>query len=237
MKNKLGEEFIQYIRKDVERLNPSVLLYGSTVYGKISSDLDIAFIVKDFNDQDFRKIRDLAVEFQKVKGMELDQEVPYESKLIYREREVEQMLKDSPFKRQNGIYVISPIEKTEEFLSSKEMKYRLLLNILTTRSLLLTGDEQKIDEYRRKAWDLLVRVIVSYNSLSEIEIDRFINMLYRDPKTQENGEMFLGYKTNIPQKKLDLEDDCERTLHRLEKEGKLIKRSSNVFVPTDDWER
>lgn len=53
------------------------------------------------------------------------------------------MLRNSPFKKVNGIYVISPIEKTKEFLGSKEMKYRLLLNILTTRFSLLQGDVKK----------------------------------------------------------------------------------------------
>lgn len=237
MRNKIGQEFVEYIKQEAQKLNPDVLLYGSTVYGKISSDLDIAFIVKDFTEQDFKRIRDLSVEFQQVKGMELDQEVPYESKLIYRENEVEQMLKNSPFQKVNGVYRISPIEKTEEFLSSKEMKYRLLLNILTTRSQVLSGDEEKIKGYKKDAWELLVKVIISYNQLSEIELDSFIESLYTDKKTRENGEMFLGYKTNIPQKRLDLEDDCERTLYRLAKEGKVTKKSSRVFIPNDGWDR
>lgn len=235
MANNLGEEFVDYIKKDVKSLDPSILLYGSTVYGKVSSDLDIAFIVQDFSEQDFKKIRNLSVDFQKMHGMQLDQEVPYESKLVYREREVEQMLKSSPFKKENGIYRISPIQKTKEFLSSKEMKYRLLLNILTTRSMLLTGNKVKIDDYKKKAWDLLVNIIISYNNLTEVQIDKFIEMLYKDPKTKQDGEMFLGYKTNIPQKKIDLEDDCERTFYRLEKEGKMVKKAPNTYVPNDEF--
>ena len=49
--------------------------------------------------------------------------------------------------------------------------------------------------------------------------------------------MFLGYKTNIKQKKLDLEDDCERTFDRLVKEGKLQKQSPRLFKASEDWER
>ena len=153
--------------------------------------------------------------------MNLDEEVPYSSKLVYTDSDVEYMLKNTPFKKVNGVYRISPIEKTPQFLSSKEMKYRLLLNILTTRSLILQGDTEKIDIYKQKAWNLLVKIIISYNELSEIDLDHFIKLLYKDEKTNQDGEMFLGYKTNSKQKQLDLEDDCERTFDRLVKEGKL----------------
>ena len=117
------------------------------------------------------------------------------------------------------------------------MKYRLLLNILTTRSILLQGDKAKIEAYKQKAWDLLVQVIISYNQLSEIDIDHFLKLLYRDEKSNQEGEMFLGYKTNIRQKQLDLEEDCERTLERLAKEGKIKKQSSRKFSINEQWER
>lgn len=62
-------------------------------------------------------------------------------------------------------------------------------------------------------------------------------ILNKDEKTNQDGEMFLGYKTNIKQKKLDLEDDCERTFDRLVKEGKLQKQSPRQFKASEDWER
>lgn len=49
--------------------------------------------------------------------------------------------------------------------------------------------------------------------------------------------MFLGYKINIKQKQLDLEEDCERTFNRLVKEGKLKRKSPGQFKPSEDWER
>lgn len=233
----IGKEYIEYVEEEVKRTNPDIILYGSAVYGKISSDLDISFIVKKFNSEDFEKIKKLTINFQKSHNMDLDEEVPYASKLIYTDADVEFMLKHTPFKKENGIYRIKPIEKTQEFLSSKEMKYRLLLNILTTHSLTLRGNKSKIDNYKQKAWELLVKVIISYNELSEIDLDHFIELLYRDEKTNMDGEMFLGYKTNIRQKQLDLEEDCERTFERLAKEGKLKKQSSRKFITNEDWER
>ena len=233
----IGREYVEYVKEETKNMNPDILLYGSAVYGKISSDLDISFIVKKFDSKDYEKIKDLTIEFQKQHKMSLDEEVPYSSKLIYTDTDVEYMLRNTPFKKINGIYRITPIEKTTEFLSSKEMKYRLLLNILTTRSKLLQGDSQKIDTYKQKAWDLLIRVIISYNQLSEINLDHFIELLYKDEKTNKDGEMFLGYKTNIKQKRLDLEDDCERTFDRLVKEGKIKKESPRQFKINEDWER
>ena len=233
----IGKEYVEYVGKEIKHMNPDILLYGSTVYGKITNDLDISFIVKKFNSKDYEKIKNLTIEFQHQHKMNLDEEVPYSSKLIYTDSDVEYMLRNSPFKKVNGIYRISPIEKTIKFLSSKEMKYRLLLNILTTRSLILQGDKEKIDVYKQKAWDLLVKIIISYNELSEIDLDNFIKLLYKDEKTNQDGEMFLGYKTNIKQKQLDLEDDCERTFDRLVKEGKLKKQSPRKFKLNEDWER
>lgn len=232
----IGREYVKYMSEESKRTKPDILLYGSTVYGRISSDLDISFIVKKFNEEDYERIKNLTISFQKQHNMDLDEEVPYSSKLLYRESEVEHMLKNSPFQKENGIYRITPVEKTPEFLSSKEMKYRLLLNILTTRSLTIQGDSKKIDSYKQKAWDLLVRVIISYNELTEIDLDHFIQLLYKDEKTNQDGEMFLGYKTNIRQKQLDLEEDCERTFDRLVREGKLKKQSSRKFTASEEWE-
>lgn len=231
----IGEEFIKYIYDDVKKINPDILLYGSTVYGIVSSDLDIAFVVKKFNKYDYQRIKQLTIEFQKKHNMSLDEEVPYSSKLLYTEDDIEIMLKNTPFKKENGIYRITPITKTKKFLSSKEMKYRLLLNILTTRSLLLQGDIQKIEIYKQKAWDLLVKIIVLYNNLSEFDLDHFIQLLYKDSKTNSDGEMFLGYKTNVKQKQFDLEEDCEITLDRLVQDGKLKKKSSKIFKICSEW--
>lgn len=233
----IGKEYIEFLKEKKQDTSANILMYGSTVYGMVSHDLDISFIVRSFNPEEYKKIKARTIEFQTSHNMELDQEVPYSSKLVYTNSDVECMLKNTPFQKVNGIYVISPIEKTPEFLSSKEMKYRLLLNILTTRSILLQGDKAKIEAYKQRAWDLLVRVIISYNQLSEIDIDHFLKLLYRDEKTNQEGKMFLGYKTNIRQKQLDLEEDCERALERLAKEGKIKKQSSKKFSINEQWER
>lgn len=233
----IGKEYIEYLQEKKPNTSSNILMYGSTVYGIVSHDLDISFIVRSFDQDVYERIKTRTIEFQIKHNMELDQEVPYASKLVYTDSDIECMLRNTPFQKVNGIYVISPIEKTPEFLSSKEMKYRLLLNILTTRSILLQGDKARIEVYKQKAWDLLVQVIISYNQLSEIDIDHFLKLLYRDEKTNQEGEMFLGYKTNIRQKQLDLEEDCERALERLAKEGKIKKQSSKKFSINEQWER
>lgn len=233
---KLGKEYVKYI-SGINHLEPSVLMYGSTVYGKISSDLDVSLVVKDFSREDFDKLKRMTIDFQRQNGLSLDEEVPYESKLMYREADVEEMLKNSPFQKIDGVYKITPVEKSKDFLSSKEMKYRLLLNILTTRSLLLAGDSEKIKAYKQKAWELLVDVIISYNKLEEVKIDHFLELLYKDEKTGHEGEMFLGYKDNIPQKKIDLAEDCESTFRRLAQEGKMRRIDTDRYILAKDKER
>jgi len=231
----LGQKYVECIESTVDALDPNILLYGSTVYGVVSSDLDISMIVKDYSPDDYERIKEKTIRFQREHNMDLDEEVPFSSKLIYRTDDVRDMIENTPFKKVNGIYRITPVEKNSTFLSSKEMKYRLLLNILTTRSLLLRGDSQEINDYRQQAWDTLTRVILSYNSISEMDIDRFLSLLSRDEKNNLEGEMFLGYKSNIPQKKVDLREDADMALQRLVAKGKAHKNSSGIYVFDKDW--
>ena len=101
-------EYLNYIKSIISNMTPDILVYGSIIYGIETSDLDVAFITLDFNQNDFEKIKNATIQFQKEYGMPLDEEVPYSNKLIYRQSEVEDMLTYSPFKKINGIYQIAP---------------------------------------------------------------------------------------------------------------------------------
>ena len=53
----IGREYVEYVNEETKNMNPDILLYGSTVYGKVSSDLDITFIVKKFDSKDYEKLK------------------------------------------------------------------------------------------------------------------------------------------------------------------------------------
>ncbi len=225
---KIALDFLQYIEPSLQTLdNPSILLYGSSAYGKTSSDLDICFICENCSNDVLESLKIKTIQFQLENHMILDAEVPYENKLIYTYSEIEQMLKNPPFPYINGKYELTPIEKSKEYMHSQEMKYRLLFNILTTRSLLIYGNNVKIDNYKNIAWENLIKIIVSYNNLTQINLDNIIPLLYKDYKTGAEGELFLGYKTNIPQKQIDLNEDCKKALERLQKNGYISNITDN----------
>lgn len=236
MDNKILEtEYLNYIKPIILSMNPDILLYGSTIYGIETSDLDVAFITLDFNKQEFERLKNATIQFQNDFGMTLDEEVPYSNKLIYKQSEVEDMLKKSPFKRVNGIYQITPVEINEEYFSSKEMKYRLLLNILTTRSVLIQGNKERIDNYRKKAWELLIKIVISYNRIYETEIDQFLELLYQDKKNQVKGEDFLGYKRTHDETMIYLKEDCEEALYQLAQQDKVKILSKSRFKVNEKW--
>ena len=91
----LGRKYLEYINENIDSLNGfNILLYGSAALNNVNtSDLDVAYIVKDWDENLFQKIKELTIKFQKKYGMRLDEEVPYENKLIYSIDEVENMLK------------------------------------------------------------------------------------------------------------------------------------------------
>ena len=228
-------EYLNYIKSIISNMTPDILVYGSIIYGIETSDLDVAFITLDFNQNDFEKIKNATIQFQKEYGMPLDEEVPYSNKLIYRQSEVEDMLTYSPFKKINGIYQIAPVEINEAYFGSKEMKYRLLLNILTTRSILLQGNKKRIDSYRERAWELLIKIVLSYNQIYEIEINRLLELLYQDKKHQVAGEDFLGYKRTHNEATIYLEEDCEEELSKLTQQGKLKCLKKGYYKVNENW--
>lgn len=233
MNNELPEiasNFLKHVMPILQSLeDPSVLIYGSTAYGKTSSDLDVCFVCESYSNDILEELKLKTIQFQLENNMVLDAEVPYENKLIYTYSEIDNTLKFPPFKYINGKYELTPIQKNKIYMHSEEMKYRLLLNILTTRSKLIFGNEKRIQAYKCIAWEKLIKIIISYNNLTEINITTLLPLLYKDFKTGAEGEMFLGYKKNIPQKQLDLKEDCSKALLRLQENGYLISASQDFL--------
>ena len=79
----IGKEYVEYMSEEIKSINLDILLYGATGQGRVSSELDISFIVEKFDSKDYEKIKNLTLEFQKQHKVNLDEEVPYSSKLIY----------------------------------------------------------------------------------------------------------------------------------------------------------
>ena len=62
----------------------TLILYGSTVYGVNTSDLDICYLSDNkLSKQRFDRLKDLTRIFHLENGLRIDEEVPYDNKLVY----------------------------------------------------------------------------------------------------------------------------------------------------------
>lgn len=228
--SKLLKKYKKYIFSKITILpkNSIIIMYGSSAYGKRSSDLDVVFILQKYNKQLYDLIEKYTIQFQIDNKMKIDEEVPYFNKLVYTFDELENILDYSLFKK-GDIYTINPILVNEDYFASKEMRYRLMLNILTTYSKTINGEEKKLDYYKRLAWKNLIVIVSSYNNLDIINIKEFIELLYFDRKNNVYGEDFLGYKKSNPELNKYIQKNLKKMLNNLSNEGDLIKLNSNEY--------
>lgn len=216
----------------------TLILYGSTVYGINTSDLDICYLSdNELTKQRFERLKDLTRAFHLENGLRIDEEVPYDNKLVYSNDMIKKAIENPPFPFVNNKFIINPILKDKNYLSSLEMSKRLLLNILTVRNNVLFGNEEKVKEFSNKAWDTIIRVVLSYAEIKEVTIDELISLLYEDPYSHATGELYLGYKDNLKAKMDFLESSVVNNMCRFEKEQIAIKTLKRKYKFDEEWIR
>lgn len=211
--NKYCSDYIDLILKKYGYLNPTIIIYGSNIYNGSSSDLDVCLILNKKDEEIENYIIKDTMEFHQKKNLKLDEEIPHTNKLIYTYKEVVETIKNNPFLK-NGEYKIEDIIKTKEFLSSKQMKQRLLINILTTDHLIFGKFRDELLDLQDKAWDLILDTIVNYFEIEDLSVENILQHLYTNKYTGATGEMFLGYKKNYIQKEDYLKKQIAKTLER-----------------------
>ena len=194
--NILCSKYYEMITENFSEIVDSVIFYGSNIYNENSSDLDVCIIVNCYDEMIKEKIISETIKFHLNNKLKLDDEIPFSNKLIYTVTEINEILKNPPF-YDNCKVVIHDIVKSEKFLSSKEMKQRLMLNILTTDHLTVGKSTRK---YENMAFKIIVNVIMKYFNIKNNSEDEILNCMYTNKYTGSYGEMFLGYKKNYPQK-------------------------------------
>ena len=230
--NQLCKDFETEIFTTFPNLNLGIIIYGSNIFKANSSDLDVCIIGDNISEEDKKIIKEKVIEFHNKHNLRIDQEVPYENKLIFSYQEIKEAIIDHPF-MEKGITLINPILKTKEFLASKEMRKRLIINILTTKHISINCNHI-IKTYEKKAWDLILKTIIEYSGLSKLTPDNILKNLYRDIYTGKEGEMFLGYKDNSIEKEKHLIKNIKKALKRLKNKKKEIVLCNNLnpFLPT-----
>lgn len=216
----------------------TMILYGSTVFGVKTSDLDVCFVREEqLSQEQFQQLKYITRDFHLKNNLRIDEEVPYENKLVYTKNFIEDTLINLPFPYINEKLIIQPIIKSKEYLASKEMSKRLLLNILTVKNEVLCGDKELIKNYGYRAWEEIIRVVISYSEQTNFSVEELLKYLYVNPFTGAEGELYLGYKKNLKEKEIYLQEKVEEMLMKLEKENKMVKTLKKKYIPNEGWLR
>ena len=208
------EQYVKMIESKYSYLNPTIIIYGSNVYSMNSSDLDVCLIVETVTESLTNKIIEDTLQFHKEFNLRIDKEIPYHNKLVYTFDEIEKFLSFNPFWK-NGKFCILDIKKTPEFLNSNTMKYRLMLNILTTDHLVYNDHRSTIEKYENKAWKIIIEAIYNAYEMTTLCEKTLLEHLYINPITGAKGEMYLGYKRNNIKKDIYLRSKLKEQVSKI----------------------
>lgn len=191
--NNLCYKFKRDFFNKFKQMKFGIIIYGSNIFEEISSDLDLCIVGENITEQEKWEIKEMVIQFHNSNKLKLDDEVPYNNKLFFSYEEIINAIIYNPFII-NGKINIRKIQKDKQFLSSIEMRKRLIINILTTKHIMINCDTSKMQIAKNMAWDLILKVIIEYSSIKTLEPDVILKNLYYDSKNDVEGEMFLGYK-------------------------------------------
>ena len=211
--NNLCYKFKRDFFNKFKQMKFGIIIYGSNIFEEISNDLDLCIVGENITEQEKREIKEMVIQFHNSNKLKLDDEVPYNNKLFFSYEEIINAIIYNPFII-NGKINIRKIQKDKQFLSSIEMRKRLIINILTTKHIMINCDTSKMQIAKNMAWDLILKVIIEYSSIKTLEPDVILKNLYYDSKNNVEGEMFLGYKKGNMKKEEYLLKEIKQALIR-----------------------
>ncbi|PFC81032.1 hypothetical protein CN272_27950 [Bacillus anthracis] len=201
-------------------------IYGSTIYNFKKSDLDLCFFVEEIEQRKFLDLKNMILSIHLKNGLPIDDEVPFENKLVYTFDEVSSFLDKNIFKKEDTIEICEIIPYSN-YLCSREMKARLLYNILTTKHdyILMNMTNSSVEDMKYKAWKLILETIFTYYETDNLSIDTLITNLKKDSKRKLEGEDFLGYKDDSVDK-----ESLLTFIEKMHMEGFLRKEGNRIHI-------
>ena len=214
--------------------NGFMIVYGSYAYGvnTSSSDLDFVTIARKVKPGNLQRTLDFAFDLYRKHGLALDNEVPHEKKLLADYKTLESAIRGGGFERRDGSIYVPKIVKTPEFLSSDEIAMRLLLNAMTSKNILVGGDQKHYSRKRNEALENMVAFIFSATNRNSFTIPEFTQALISAPERQ--GEMYLGYK-NKPAIREYLAKTFARVFEELSKRNLLKNGDGRFYLNDPQW--
>lgn len=194
-KEKLLQEVAAFSDVHLADCDHFVCIYGSYASGHHTevSDIDMFFAVSDVCLYDPGIFKKFVIDLHMRYDLTIDNEVPYENKLIASYKDVEHAVALQAFTKEGDRFRVPPIIKSREFLSSPEIRWRLLFNALTTPHKFVHGNKERYEDYRERAERSLLTLAQGL-SLSGGESCEDLFEVLVTGKGGEEGEGYLGYK-------------------------------------------
>lgn len=204
------------------------ILYGSRAYaGYVGhSDLDLLFVSDTLDRSRQLKLIEEVQSIHRRNGFELDNEVPFERKLIATFEDLEKAVDGGGFWRDGDRLGMTPVIKTPQFLNSEELRLRLLLNALAGNVLVLSDTHHLYNSFAERARTTLLVLASRLAQRRTFSIEEFIAFLVSDGI--RSGEYYLGFKGD-PRTRLALSNAFGRTLNDLTALGLATHHADGSF--------
>lgn len=196
LKQKLFAEVKDFAQKNLEDSNCFSCIYGSYATGDHTtlSDLDMFVAMNEYNMDFYQKLESFLTNLHVHNNLKIDDEVPYKNKLLVTYEDVQHSIDLHPFILEGGIkYSVPNIAKTSTFLSSPEMRWRLILQALTSPHIYIGGDAKTYKEYLQKAEKSLIKLARNICIVTSPKPIDILNTLLIS-QDGYHDEMYLGYK-------------------------------------------
>jgi len=196
-KNAIREDVLRFCQDSFPSGEHFACIYGSyaTSHFQEESDLDIVFATSIYDQADFSRIEDFVISQHIKHGLEIDQEVPYDNKLLVTYQDIKDAARLDVFpKRDDGRYSVPEITDDPVFLASTDARKRLLLNAFTTPHIFIHGDRVSYDQLRGGCEKAVIKLARGIGSTALSNSDDILNTLLDNPEDGSGGRAYLGYK-------------------------------------------
>ena len=168
--------------------------YASNTHTK-DSDIDFYCAVDTYSTTEMNTLIEFIKDYYYRNNLSLDEEVPFENKLLATYSEVESAIQMGWFELQDNHFIIPKVQKDPVFLGSTEIKKRLILNTLTTPHVTFGNNIDRPDSLKNDAEHNTLLLAINIVNKTKFKVNELIDVLTTS-KDGETWEMFLGYKTN-----------------------------------------
>ena len=128
-------------------------------------------------------------------GLKINEEVPYENKLIVSYKDVLDALNLKAFIKIGSKYSVPTVTADKEFLGSREVRLRIILNALTSPNQYICGNKEKYVLYKQKAEKALLKLARGLTEKTDLTEDEILNIILTGAHGEESGK-YLGYRNH-----------------------------------------